>query len=167
MRARARDESGFGLVELMIALTILNIGIFAILASFNSGIVTLQRAGRIATAATLADAQMELYRAIKYDAIRLDPATIPSTAPYTGVFGGAQVTTPACTVAGDQPYECNASRVATGADNRPYRIDTYIVHETPPSGRELKKVTVVVRDAENVSRIFARETTAFDRSTGN
>ena len=167
MRARASDESGFGLVELMIALTILNVGIFAILASFNSGIVTLQRAGRIATAATLADAQMELYRAIKYDAIRLDPATIPTTPPYTDVYSGAQVTTPACTVAGGQPYECNASREATGADNRRYRIHTYIVRDTPPSGRELKKVTVVVRDADDLSRVFARATSAFDRSTGS
>src|SRR5205814_7672515 len=83
VRARLRSERGFGLIELLMAMVMLNVGILAIAASFNAGIVSLNRASRISTASTLADAQMELYRALTWSAIALDPSTIPSTTPYT------------------------------------------------------------------------------------
>lgn len=145
-------------------MTMLNIGLLAVVASFSSGIVSLNRAGRVTTGAVLADGQMELYRALTYNAIQLDPATIPGTAPYTtdAAYSASQVTG-ACS---GNPPQCNASRQATGADNKTYRIDTYIVTVTPTGGRPVKKITVVVRDYNNLTLTFARQVSTFDQSTG-
>jgi len=174
VRKRLRADQGFGLIELLIAMVILNVGILAIVASFNAGIITLNRASRITTAAVLGDQQMELYRAITYDSIRLDSATIPAVSPYTtdAAYFSPQVTTPACT-GSPVPDECNASRTATGADGKPYRIDTYIVQTTPTSnpptptgGRSVKVVTVVVRDGSDLSKVYVRQASTFDQATG-
>jgi type II secretory pathway pseudopilin PulG len=164
VRAVLRRNGGFGLVELLLALTMLNIGLLAVVAAFSSGIISLNRASRITTASVLADGQVELYRALTYDAIRLEPTSIPGTAPYTTdlAYSGTQVTG---TCSGPPP-ECNASRQVTGADNKNYRIDTYIVSVTPTGGRPVKKVTVVVRDSGNLTVTYARQISTFDQSTG-
>ncbi len=165
-------DHGFGLIELLIAMVILNVGILAIVASFNAGIITLNRASRITTAAVLADQQMELYRAITYDSIRLASATIPGAPPYTTdpayTCSGCstQITLPSCGPGPSYPDECNASRQATGADNKLYRVNTYIVESTPTGGRPLKRVTIVVRDDADQSRVYVRQASSFDRSTG-
>jgi Tfp pilus assembly protein PilV len=163
----SRDESGFGLIELLIAMVVLNIGLLAIVAAFNAGIITLNRASRVTTAGVLADQQMELYRAITYDSIRLAAATIPATAPYTSdsAYSASQITTPTCS-GPPYPDECNASRTVTGADNKSYRLDTYIVQTTPSGGRPVKQVTIVVRDEDNLSRVYVRQASVFDQSTG-
>jgi prepilin-type N-terminal cleavage/methylation domain-containing protein len=173
MRTRLRmDQQGFGLIELLIAMLILNVGLLAIVASFNAGIITLGRASRITTAAVLGDQQMELYRAIQYNSIRLASGTIPAGAPYTTdpAYNASQITTPACS-GPPYPEECNASRTATGADNKSYRIDTYIVETIPGDGqpnegRPVKQVTIVVRDATNTDRVYVRQASTFDQSTG-
>jgi type II secretory pathway pseudopilin PulG len=175
VRARLRSERGFGLIELLMAMVILNIGILAIVAAFNSGIFALNRASRISTASTLADSQMELYRAIKYDAIALDSTALGSvdnTYKCDAALGSScpnstsgEVTT-SCT-SSPLPNECNPSRSVTGADHKLYRVDTYILTQTPTNGRTLKAVTVVVRDGGALSaRPFARVTSTFDSSTG-
>jgi type II secretory pathway pseudopilin PulG len=164
VRALLRREGGFGLIELLMAMTMLNIGLLAVVAAFSSGIVSLNRASRITTAAVLADGQMELYRSLTYNAIRLEPTSIPSAAPYTTdtAYNASQVT---ASCAGPPP-ECNASRQATGADGKSYRVDTFIVNTTPTGGRAIKKVTVVVRDYNNLALTFARQISTFDQSTG-
>ncbi len=173
MRARLRSERGFGLIELLIAMVMLNVGILAIAASFNAGIVSLNRSSKISTALTLADSQMELYRALTWSAIALDPATIPSTTPYTTdtAYSSTQVTASPC--ASSQANACNASRVVTGPDRKSYRVDSYIVLSTstttpptPANGRALRIVTVVVRDGKNLNgRPLARLSSTFDSST--
>jgi type II secretory pathway pseudopilin PulG len=164
VRTVLRREGGFGLIELLLALTMLNIGLLAVVAAFSSGIVSLNRASRITTAAVLADGQMELYRALTYASIRLDPGSIPGAAPYTTdtAYSGSQVTG----TCPSTPDECNASRSATGADGKTYRIDTFIVSTTPTGGRPVKRVTVVIRDPNNLSISFARQVSTFDQSTG-
>jgi type II secretory pathway pseudopilin PulG len=164
MRAPLRREGGFGLVELLMAMTMLNIGLLAVVAAFSSGIVSLNRASRVTTAAVLADGQMELYRALTYSSIRLEPTSIPGSAPYTTdtAYSASQVTA-SCP---GPPDECNASRQTTGADGKSYRIDTFIVSVTPVGGRPVKKVTVVVRDYSNLALTFARQISTFDQSTG-
>jgi type II secretory pathway pseudopilin PulG len=164
VRKLLRREGGFGLIELLLAMTMLNIGLLAVVAAFSSGIVSLNRASRITTAAVLADGQMELYRALTYAAIRLEPSSIPTIAPYTTdtAYDPSQVTA-ACA---GPPAECNASRQAIGADGKTYRLDTYIVSVTPTGGRPVKKVTVVVRDYNNLTVTFARQVSTFDQSTG-
>jgi Tfp pilus assembly protein PilV len=168
VRKRLRtDQSGFGLIELLIAMIILNIGLLAIIASFQAGVITLGRASRVTTAGLIADQQMELYRALTYDSIRLASSSIPGTAPYTtdSAYSASQVTTPACS-GSPLPNECNASRTVTGADNKSYRLDVYIVQVTPTNGRVVKQVTLVVRDGTNTSRIYVRQGSRFDLSTG-
>lgn len=168
MRKRLRADQGFGLIELLIAMVILNVGILAIVASFNAGIITLNRASRITTAAVLADQQMELYRAIKHDSIRLASATIPVTAPYTTdpAYNATQIITPTCGAGPSYPNECTATRQATGADGKLYRVNTYIVETTPTGGRAVKLVTIVVRDDADQARVFVRQASSFDQSTG-
>ena len=173
---RLRQEDGFGLLELLMAMTILNIGILATVAAFNTGIVTLRRSGMISTASVLADKQMELYRSLTYGSIVLDSTSIPATTPYTSdpAWSSSQVTT-TCTT--PLPPECNASQSTTGPDHHPYRIDTYIIDDRPvttytqPPGtqhatsRALRRVTVVVRDGRNTNTVLAREMSTFDCST--
>ena len=162
---RLRQEAGFGLIELLMAMVILNIGILVVVAAFNSGIVTLRRSGMISNASVLADKQMELYRSLTYGAIALDPTSIPGTTPYTSdsAYTASQVTT-SCTT--PLPAQCNASQSTTGPDHHPYRIDTYIVDVHPPgASRLVRKVTVVVRDGRNTSKVLARSTSTFDCST--
>ena len=173
---RLRQEAGFGLLELLMAMTILNIGILAVVGAFNSGAVALRRSGQISTATVLADKQMELYRALTYGSIALDSTSIPATAPYTSdpAWASTQVTTSCST---PLPPECTASQSTTGPDHHRYRIDTYIVDDHPAttytapvgaphaSARSLRKVTVVVRDGNNTSKVLAREMSTFDCST--
>ena len=173
---RLRSQEGFGLIELLMAMVMLNIGILAIVAAFNSGAVTLNRASRISTAAALADQQMELYRAIPYASIALDASSIPVTSPYTTdtAYSATQLTTTCATPIAN---ECNASRSITGAnspDRKHYRVDTYIALSTttttpptPTNGRPVKIVTVVVRDGGALTaRPLVRIASTFDQSTG-
>jgi prepilin-type N-terminal cleavage/methylation domain-containing protein len=69
--ARLREERGFGMIELLAAMTIMLIGIFAVYAVFQAGIVQIRRASTITTAAAIGDAQMEKFRAIRFDSIGL------------------------------------------------------------------------------------------------
>ena len=175
MRLRLRSEHGFGLIELLMAMVMLNIGILAIVAAFQSGMFALNRASKISTASALADSQMELYRAITYNAIALDSTSLGSvdnTYKCDSALGAscpnstsAEVT---ATCSGSPlPNECVPSRSVTGADRKNYRVDTYITTTTPANGRALKVVTVVVRDGNTLSaRPYARITSTFDASTG-
>jgi type II secretory pathway pseudopilin PulG len=172
---RLRSEAGFGLIELLMAMVILNIGILAIVAAFSSSQFALNRASKISTASALADSQMELFRAIKYDSIALDSTALGSvdnTYKCDVALGAScpnstsgEVTT---TCSGSPlPNQCIPSRSVTGADRKNYRVDTYITTTTPTNGRSLKLVTVVVRDSRNLSgRPLARVGSTFDQSTG-
>ena len=62
IRRHLSGDDGFGLIELLIAMTMLAIGIGALLTVFVSSAVSLRRAGQKGTALTLADTQMEKYR---------------------------------------------------------------------------------------------------------
>jgi Tfp pilus assembly protein PilE len=163
-----RDDSGFGLIELLIAMMVLNIGILALFAAFNSGAVALRRAGTLATAATLANTQMERYRALTYAAIQLDTCEVGSAdttyttdAALTG--NPTKVLTTSC--ASPPATENDPVRDLIGPDNKRYRIDTFIVYDSPRDGRQLKKVTVVVREYYTTKNLV-REASTFDQSTG-
>lgn len=172
MRMRLlRAERGFGLIELIIALTLLNVGILALVAAFNSGALALQRAGKTSTASVLADKQMELYRSMLYDGIGLDATELAADdddATYAGDGAySASMVTLTCTGT-PTPEECDPMRTVTGPDNRTYRVDTYIVLEAPTaSSRDLKNVTIVVRDGSNpTGRPLVRSESTFDKCTG-
>jgi competence protein ComGC len=166
---RLRKDAGWGLIEMLMALTILNIALLAIVAAFTSGAVALQRAGKISTGAALADTQMELYRALKYTSIALDTSSLTTAqgdATYTQdtAYNASEVN---ATCSSPVPVECLPIQTVTGPDGKRYRIDTYMVYETPSTGRSVKKVTVVVRDGQDLSkRPYARVQSTFDQSTG-
>lgn len=178
MRKRLRAEQGFGLIELMISMVMLNVGILAIIAAFNSGGLAIQRASETSAASVVADKQMELYRALTYANVALDAtATATANADTTyqcdnankinpaGACGGANQQTSITTTCGTLTAQCNPRRTVTGPDDRSYRVDTFIAAETPPNGRPVKRVTVVVRRSSD-ARSLARITSIFDQSTG-
>jgi Tfp pilus assembly protein PilV len=77
--ARLLSEDGLGMVELLAAMTVMLVGILAVYGLFQSGLVQLRRASTKTTAAALADAQMEKFRAVKYDTLGIDSTkTCPS-----------------------------------------------------------------------------------------
>jgi type II secretory pathway pseudopilin PulG len=76
------SEAGFGLVELLIAMVILQIALLALVGAFGAGSVALSRASRANTAQALANQQMELYRSMTYDPIGLDTASAPTSGMY-------------------------------------------------------------------------------------
>lgn len=168
VKARLRSEQGFGLIELLISMVMLNIGILALVAAFNSGALALQRASQTSTASVLADKQLEVYRALNWSAIALHSAsktTADANSTYAGdtAWNATQVTT---TCSGSPlPDQCDAMRTATGPDGNSYRVDTYIVSETPPNGRAVKRVTVVIRKTSTL-KALSRVTSTFDQSTG-
>jgi len=156
MSTRMRDEQGFGLIELMIALSILSIGILALFGAFNAGAISLRRAGNVSTAAALADKRMEGFRALTFPSIGL-LAPIPGTGVYAGdaAYSASQVTVASCAGSAGQ---CAPSQTVTGPDGHGYEIDVYVVNDAGG----LKKVTVVVRDgAKLTGRPFVRETSSF------
>jgi Tfp pilus assembly protein PilV len=177
---RARDESGFGMLELLMAMVMLNVGILAIVAAFSSGNSALARANRISTAGALANKQMEVYRGIKYDNIVFTPTEWSSAindSTYTNdtVFqqNMANPTPPKALVsavtncpANVPTNACDPSYTTTGADHRSYRVDTYLYFDTPSYGDQLRTVTVVVRDPADLTRTFSRVTSTFDPSIG-
>src|SRR6185312_9321196 len=85
VHARAAEEEGFGLIELLFAMVMLNIGILTLVAAFQTGAVALTRSSSVSNGAAVADKVMEVYRSLKSCQVYL-------TAP-TG--GGADSGTPA------------------------------------------------------------------------
>jgi Tfp pilus assembly protein PilV len=68
---RAREEKAFGLIELMIAMVVLNVGILALVATFQSGALAIGRSAYNSNASAVADKTMEVYRALENKAIYL------------------------------------------------------------------------------------------------
>ena len=173
-----RSEEGFGLIELLVSMMMLNIGILAIVAAFNSGALALKHAGEVSTASVVADKQMELYRALKYTEIALDTtalATANADSTYqcdlanridpAGPCGGGNQQTQLHKTCATMTPQCNPRQTVTGPDQRSYRIDTYVVSQTPPTGRAVKLVTIVVRRTLDL-RVLARVSSSFDESSG-
>ena len=97
---RARREHGFGMIELLASMTVMLIGIFAVFAVFQAGIVQIRRASTITTAAAVADSEMEKFRAVRYDSIGLDNSDVAAAdATYTGDSAYKADTSPTTTLA--------------------------------------------------------------------
>lgn len=233
------------MVELLIAMSVLSIGILAVFTLMNAGMVQIQRAAAVSTAAALAEGRMENFRAVKFTAIGLadtevaaadatytsdaahrtdtpttsltgaitDVATtltvastsgFPTAAPFRikidnevmsvvtlsgstwTVSRGQDSTTPAAhsagaavalkqrahlPVCGTSPCTTwHPTETVTGADDRSYRVDTYVVwqlvqNSAGTTGRNTKRVTIVVRNA-TTNHVYARATSTFDEATG-
>lgn len=179
MHLRARDESGFGMLELLMAMVMLNVGILAVVGAFSSGNAALARASHVSTAAALADKQIETYRGLIYDNIvftttewtaALADSTYTADSAYTSnmqnpVAPKALVSTVSTCPANVPTIACDPSFTTTGADHGSYRVDTYLYFDAPGGGSQLKSITVVVRPAADPTRSYARVSSTFDSST--
>ena len=168
------------MLELLMAMVMLNVGILAVVAAFSSGNAALYRASRTSTAGALANKQMEAYRGLKYDNIVFVTSewnsaiadstytgdTVYQTNMYNPVAPHALVATVSTCPANVPATACDPSYTTTGADHRSYRVDTYLYYDTPSSGQQLRAVSVVVRNANDVTRTLARVSSTFDSSTG-
>jgi len=115
-----RSDEGFGLIELLIAMVVMQIALLAIIGAFGAGAAALGRASKMNTASVLADQQMELYRTMPYDAIGLDTAGAPTTGTYIGdVSYCPAAQTPVCkntaprNNAGTGTWSCTAASGST------------------------------------------------------
>jgi Tfp pilus assembly protein PilV len=187
--ARLRDDSGQGLLELLITMVILSVGIGALLTLLAAGSVSLQRSDRSGTALTLAENQIELYRGVAFPYIRLSAtalAAVSGSSAYMTANSSDSTIPPGTstsqvldTTSGSQP--CTAADTAlcapvqpvTGPDQHSYEIDTYVtacpnaaITSCPASSDPVKQVFVVVRDlAKAGSPIMARDASTFSSST--
>ena len=181
---RVREEGGQGLVELLIAMTVLSVGIGALLTLLGAGYVSLQRSERTGTANTLAENQLELYRGVSYPYIRLSASALGSVPSRYLTANSSDSTIPPGSAASqvtDASQPCTAGDTAlcapvqtvTGPDHRSYEIDTYVtacpnaaITSCPASGDPVKQVFVVVRDAaQSTFPILARDASTFSSST--
>jgi Tfp pilus assembly protein PilV len=157
---RMREETGFGLVELLVAMTVMVVGITALVAALSSGMVALQRAEQSSTAAAVSDIQMEGYRKLKFASI-----------------------TPTCGAAASPSSDCWVINTVTGPDGRSYRVENAIRWScaegtlggtvdspscTPTdAARPAKLVTIVVYDPSTTpAKELFRESSTFDQATG-
>jgi len=153
MPLRIREESGMGLVELLIAMTVLAIGIFALVAGFSSGFGAINRASKITTAGAIADQRMESYRRGTYSALvaPVPPATNTSTSPVTGPDGRSY------SLDSTISYICVLGTTPTSTDPP----------TCPDSGgvksKVAKLVTLTVREG---TTLLIRQSSTFHQSTG-
>jgi len=104
LAARLREETGLGLIELLISLLVLNLGIFATMGAFTSGAVAIRNASRVSTASALADKNIEAFRDMSYSNASFAVGT--TTANQTGADGLTYSVTTAIT---------SGSQLTTGA----------------------------------------------------
>lgn len=166
-----KDEAGIGIVEVLIAIMIINIAIMAMFAMFQAGGLSILRAARTSNASVVAEKQMELYRGLLYAEIRLNLAdTLVAavdpvhTAAPEWVSAVSQKTSASCL---STNTECKPVQTSvTGPDGRAYRVDTYIVDAPVTSGRTGKQVTVNVYLGADTSKVLAQLSSNFDLATG-
>jgi prepilin-type N-terminal cleavage/methylation domain-containing protein len=181
-----RDESGFSLLEMLIAMTLLSVAICALLAVFVQAALSLHRSGRTGTAVSLAESQIEIYRTVSFTGIRINGSLIPTSSTDLYVSGHSSNSniplSSGQALAGQDgddacpsttlPAACLPVQTVTGPDGSPYVVDTYVDYvnndgtftvRTPAAGLTLKLVTVVVRDG-NTNAVLAIDSSAFQNA---
>jgi Tfp pilus assembly protein PilV len=138
LAAKLRGEDGIGLIELLIALLVLNVGIFATLGAFTSAATTIRRASHISTAAAIADRYMECFRDTSYTSIQW-PMTSGS---------------------------CTAASV-TGPDGRTYNLSATVAPgpQQTTGSAYVKQVTLQVSDPGDNNKVLVTSTSTFSRCT--
>ena len=121
------------MIELLAAMTVMLIGIFAIFGVFQAGIVQIRRASTVTTAAALADSEMEKFRAIKYDSIGLDNTVVDTV--VAGSYGS--------TYTGQTFYKTDTAGTATlsaGITSSQTTVPVTSISGFPSSGPFLVKI---------------------------
>lgn len=135
--AKLREETGLGLIELLISLLVLNLGIFATMGAFTSGAVAIRNASRVSTASALADKNIEAFRDMSYSSSSFAVGT--TTANQTGADGLTYSVTTAIT---------SGSQLTTGT----YQGSTAV-----------KVVTITVKDGATGKTLYGPASTTFSQ----
>jgi type II secretory pathway pseudopilin PulG len=93
MRRVVQEEEGFGLIELLFAMIVLNIGIFVLMASFQSGSLAVSGAASTTNGTVVADRVMEVYRGLRNCAIYLHASGTGTDNGTTGLPDGVPKST--------------------------------------------------------------------------
>ena len=163
---RVREESGFGLVELLIAMTVMVVGITALVAGMSSGMVALQRAAKSSTAAAVADIQMEGVPEVEVRIdptrpARLRPPAVPTDC-FTTQHGHWAATAAATASSTTIRWNCAVGTLDGAPTRRPYARRRRL-----GAARPAKRVTIVVHDPSTTpAKELFRETSTFDQATG-
>lgn len=116
LRSRLSSQDGFGMIELLAAITVLVVGLLAVYAMFQTSLMQIRRASIVTTAAALADTEMEKYRAIKYESLGLDDSVVATTdSTYTGDSAYRADSTPTTTLAASITSSETSITVASAA----------------------------------------------------
>lgn len=171
MRARLRENDGFMMIELLVASVVLSIAVLALMAVYDASFISLHKAAQKTAAATLAQNRLELYSALGYSVVGLDPTALSAAKANTTYSsdeasltpsGGSDVAlTSACS-----ETQCLPIQTLTGNDHRSYTVETFIrdVNNVGYPGRAERLVTVIVRDPSSTgSPIVGEQTIAFDQ----
>jgi len=177
---RLGRQEGFGLIELLIAMTVLSVGLLALFAAYSTSYVTLRRATRVSSATVLADSQMERYRALSYSNIKLNTSCVSScTQDSTYTADSAYSSTGQITGCTTTDASCLSTQTQTGPDGKSYRVDTFIAWNCVGGGTlstsptvtcgagfaaPMKLVTIVVRKSSGGT--WVREASDFDPLSG-
>ncbi len=167
-------QDGSTLIELLIAMVILEIGIFAVFTMFSSSILAITRASTVSTTSALADTEIEKFRAATYGVLGLTSAAVTGTDALYKSDGaykapGSNLVNQAVTLGASTFVP---TRTLTAADGITYRVDVYITWEATQgagsvTGRNQKRVTVVVRKPADANKVWSRVSSSFDLSTGS
>lgn len=164
------------LVELLVASVLLSVGVLAAMAVYDSSFISLHKAAQKTAAATLAQNQLELYSALVFNNVGLDPTSL-SAAKANSTYaadeaslipaGGADVAlSSACS-----QTQCLPIQTLTGDDHKSYTVETFIrdvsgvsyVDTTTGANRSERFVTVIVRDPSTTGLpIVAEQSSAYD-----
>lgn len=173
------DEAGIGLIELLIALTLVAVGIAAALSVFASSIVSLQHGAKEGTALTLADRQLEAYRAMSFACLPTtltSGLTLPSQlspsvdaacgAPFEGPPYGTYTDPRDPSNATPFPNPYAASQTVPGnvsPDHRAYTVVTSVTANSPQCGGTSTQIIVSVNLVGDLTNL-ARESSCFSRA---
>lgn len=169
MLRRAREQDGFMMIEVVAATVILSIALLALMAGYDSAFVSQHQASQRSTAATLANEQLERFRAIPYLNLGLNAALatavgnasgpdydeLYATNPildgtWTTDSNGNPVQNPSGTVNDLTSTTCNGDtttptclpiQTVQGADGRDYRIETFIREDSNTDASNLRWTT--------------------------
>ena len=168
--ARIRNERGFLMLELLMAMTVMAIALTALVVVFSVGLLSMRHSSQVTTAALLANAQMETFRGMTARDVGIDvTATLDSTYKNDAACANSTIskTCAADGVAtteigptGTSPHTCSTintwypntnpctpSRTMTSAttpaspDGRSYRIDTYVVQLAASASGTLQRAS--------------------------
>lgn len=139
---RLGAERGQGLIELLIALTVLAVGIGATLTLLADSLVSQQHAGREGTAISLADRQMDTFRSMPYTCMSSTFSAPSGCLTYSGF---------------PNPYAASQTTSSTESpDHRLYDVTTAI---TAATGSTYQVAITVTQHGS--TQVLAQETSDF------